>query len=129
MSKSEPLLTAEEQKIAVNFNDRDENKHTSTLSKRTKLASFEPTVTINTKAALADVFGMYNSPEKSMRFGPAAGSKHAPVRKIEPVAPIGPMLRTISKENPEAPAKTRRAIIYAPLHQRAEFTVQHSDHS
>ncbi|GJE88617.1 Mad3/BUB1 homology region 1-domain-containing protein [Phanerochaete sordida] len=47
----------------------------------------EPTVTLATKEALADVFGMYNSPEKSMRFGPATGSKYAPVRKIEPVTP------------------------------------------
>ena len=49
----------------------------------------EPTVTLATKEALADVFGMYNSPEKSMRFGPAAGSKYAPVRRVEPVTPVG----------------------------------------
>ena len=48
----------------------------------------EPTVTLATKEALADVFGMYNSPEKSMRFGAALGSKHAPVRRVEPVTPI-----------------------------------------
>ncbi|KAF5391542.1 hypothetical protein D9757_002349 [Collybiopsis confluens] len=42
----------------------------------------EPTVTINTREALEDVFGMYNSPDRTIRMG----SKHAPVRKIEPVA-------------------------------------------
>ena len=63
----------------------------------------EPTVTLATKEALADVFGMYNSPEKSMRFGPAAGSKHAPVRKIEPVTPMQPLLlRSLSNENADA---------------------------
>jgi checkpoint serine/threonine-protein kinase len=43
----------------------------------------EPTVTINTKAALADVFGMYNSPEKTMRSAQIPGSKHAPLKKVE----------------------------------------------
>ncbi|KIP05850.1 hypothetical protein PHLGIDRAFT_30737 [Phlebiopsis gigantea 11061_1 CR5-6] len=49
----------------------------------------EPTVTLATKEALADVFGMYNSPEKTMGNGPAAGSKYAPVRRIEPITPAG----------------------------------------
>lgn len=49
----------------------------------------EPTVTLATKEALADVFGMYNSPEKTMRNGPAAGSKYAPVRRVEPITPAG----------------------------------------
>jgi checkpoint serine/threonine-protein kinase len=48
----------------------------------------EPTVTINTKEALADVFGMYNSPDKTvLRLDKVAGSKHAPVKKVEPVTP------------------------------------------
>lgn len=45
----------------------------------------EPTVTLATKEALADVFGMYNSPEKTTRL---AGSKYAPVRKVEPITPM-----------------------------------------
>ena len=46
----------------------------------------EPTVTINTKEALKDVFGMYNSPEKSVKMAQVAvGSKHAPVKKLEPL--------------------------------------------
>lgn len=52
---------------------------------------YEPTVTINTKEALADVFGMYNSPEKTLKIE-RPGSKHAPVKKIEPLTPA-PSLR------------------------------------
>ena len=63
----------------------------------------EPTVTINTKEALREVFGMYNSPERSVKLGPVGtgksdglmlppppplGSKHAPVRKVDPIAPV-----------------------------------------
>jgi checkpoint serine/threonine-protein kinase len=48
----------------------------------------EPTVTINTKEALDDVFGMYNSPDKTvLRLEKVAGSKHAPVKKVDPVTP------------------------------------------
>ncbi|KAI0694622.1 Mad3/BUB1 homology region 1-domain-containing protein, partial [Cytidiella melzeri] len=53
-----------------------------------KKVYYEPTVTIATKEALADVFGMYNSPEKTLRFGAPAGSKHAPVRKVEPMVSL-----------------------------------------
>lgn len=45
----------------------------------------EPTVTINTKEALEDVFGMYNSPEKTLKL---PGSKHAPLKKVDPVTPV-----------------------------------------
>ncbi|KAF8627015.1 hypothetical protein AX15_004596 [Amanita polypyramis BW_CC] len=47
----------------------------------------EPTVTINTKEALADVFGMYNSPDKTRSIG-LPGSKHAPLKKVEPITPV-----------------------------------------
>jgi checkpoint serine/threonine-protein kinase len=53
---------------------------TATSSRNLMVA--EPTVTINTKAALADVFGMYNSPEKTMRSAQIPGSKHAPLKKV-----------------------------------------------
>jgi checkpoint serine/threonine-protein kinase len=49
----------------------------------------EPTVTINTKEALDDVFGMYNSPEKTNIFM-IPGSKHAPLKNIDPMTPIVP---------------------------------------
>ncbi|KAF9450884.1 hypothetical protein P691DRAFT_725098 [Macrolepiota fuliginosa MF-IS2] len=87
----------------VDFND-DGLKTTKNMSRRRSLmAGAEPTVTINTKEALADVFGMYNSPEKT-RIIP--GSKHAPVKKIEPVTPIVPPRLTFARENENANAKT-----------------------
>ncbi|KAF8349115.1 hypothetical protein F5887DRAFT_879497 [Amanita rubescens] len=58
----------------------------------------EPTVTINTKEALADVFGMYNSPDKTKFMG-LPGSKHAPLKKIEPITPIAQPRFTSPTEN------------------------------
>jgi checkpoint serine/threonine-protein kinase len=83
----------------VNFND-DGNKSTRNYTARRSLAGGEPTVTINTKAALADVFGMYNSPEKSTRLPTMPGTKHAPVRAVEPVTPLTllPQTRPASAE-------------------------------
>lgn len=69
---------------------------------------YEPTVTINTKEALADVFGMYNSPEKTLRIE-RPGSKHAPVTKIElrmePLTPA-PSLRFSPSDENASVAKT-----------------------
>lgn len=67
----------------------------------------EPTVTINTKEALADVFGMYNSPDKTVkRMMP--GSKHAPVKRIEPMVattrPSQPVVQA-EDENAKTPGK------------------------
>jgi checkpoint serine/threonine-protein kinase len=65
--------------------NRSKVDKTTTLARRTVLMG-EPTVTINTKEALADVFGMYNSPDKTRRIVP--GSKHAPLKKVEPITPV-----------------------------------------
>jgi checkpoint serine/threonine-protein kinase len=43
----------------------------------------EPTVTINTKESLDDVYGMMNSPEKTMHSGAKPGSKYAPVKRLD----------------------------------------------
>ncbi len=44
----------------------------------------EPTVTINTKEALADVFGMYNSPDKTITTTfLRPGGKYAPVKRFD----------------------------------------------
>ncbi|THH20723.1 hypothetical protein EW146_g665 [Bondarzewia mesenterica] len=86
--------------VRVDFNDEG-TKNSRNFTGRKSLVG-EPTVTINTKEALADVFGMYNSPEKSMRFATMPGSKHAPVRRIEPITPMAPLLpqaRPSSNEN------------------------------
>lgn len=68
----------------------------------------EPTVTLATKEALADVFGMYNSPEKTMRNGPAAGSKYAPVRRVEPITPAsgGTLQSALRQAKADENAKT-----------------------
>jgi checkpoint serine/threonine-protein kinase len=56
----------------------------------------DPTVTINTKEALADVFGMYNSPDKTIKIE-RPGSKHAPVKKVEPATPAA-VVKQLPKE-------------------------------
>ena len=75
--------------VKVDFNDdgsRSTQNMGATAGGKRKNANVvsEPTVTINTKEALADVFGMYNSPDKTVKRA-MPGSKHAPVRKIEPI--------------------------------------------
>ncbi|KAI0322617.1 hypothetical protein OF83DRAFT_1080189 [Amylostereum chailletii] len=93
--------------VPVDFND-DGHKTSRNFAGRKSLGVSEPTVTINTKEALADVFGMYNSPEKSIRFATMPGSKHAPVRKIEPVTPMTllPQIRPNVNENANIAMKT-----------------------
>ncbi|KAK0204776.1 hypothetical protein DFS33DRAFT_1259621 [Desarmillaria ectypa] len=76
--------------VRVTFDDDGRKSHIQGYGARRKsMMNGEPTVTINTKEALADVFGMYNSPDKTMKLsGP--GSKHAPLRKVEPIASFTP---------------------------------------
>lgn len=73
--------------VPVDFND-DSQK--TTIARKNMGMSMsmrgDPTVTINTKEALADVFGMYNSPDKTVKME-RPGSKHAPVKKVEPLTP------------------------------------------
>ncbi|EIW84278.1 hypothetical protein CONPUDRAFT_120008 [Coniophora puteana RWD-64-598 SS2] len=89
-------------KMKVNFND-DGTRSTQNMGwmasgKRKSFAGTnEPTVTINTKEALADVFGMYNSPERTVRSRIGVGGKHAPVKKIEP---INPLLKPVTPSHP-----------------------------
>ena len=94
------LSRANSSTTRVNFND-DGTKNTRNYTAQKSLAGGEPTVTINTKAALADVFGMYNSPEKSTRLSTMPGTKHAPVHAVEHVTPINllPQTRPASVEN------------------------------
>ncbi|KAF9810051.1 hypothetical protein IEO21_07133 [Rhodonia placenta] len=96
--------------VRVSFKEAQGPRGTRTFTARKGFTTGEPTVTLATKEALADVFGMYNSPEKSMRFGAVAGSKHAPVRKVEPVTPMSlqGQLRAVSNENANVPVKTPR---------------------
>lgn len=100
----------------VNFSDEGSKTRNTTGRKAVGFAAPEPTVTLATKEALADVFGMYNSPDRSQRYGPVAGSKHAPVRKIEPITPMSlhaPFRAATSNENADAsktPSKLAKAI-------------------
>ena len=64
---------------SVRFNDDGSGR---THTRRGLMAAPEPTVTLATKEALADVFGMYNSPERTSKFA-VPGSKHAPVHTVK----------------------------------------------
>lgn len=87
-----PPPASEMSSMPMDFND-DGQKSTRLMALGGRRKSLmigggaEPTVTINTKEALADVFGMYNSPEKTNRLAGIPGSKHAPLKKIEPMTP------------------------------------------
>lgn len=96
-----PLPVAKSARVNFNDDGHKDPKHT-----QRKLYA-EPTVTINTKEALADVFGMYNSPEKSMRFGTVAGSKYAPLRTVEAVTPMAvqPAFRSVASEGAKTPSQ------------------------
>lgn len=67
--------------IRVAFDDEDDVTPRPRFGRKS-LLNAEPTVTINTKEALADVFGMFNSPEKTLKLA-RPGSKHAPLKKVE----------------------------------------------
>ncbi|THH09166.1 hypothetical protein EW145_g2217 [Phellinidium pouzarii] len=106
----------------VGFNDDVNRPPTRTNQLRmnmnmTASLANEPTVTINTKEALKDVFGMYNSPEKSVKMANVAlGSKHAPVRKLELIAAQPrSTLRKITElnddENAQGPTKAFRPFV------------------
>lgn len=92
-------------KVRVDFNEDDTKTH---RPGRKSLLPTEPTVTLATKEALADVFGMYNSPEKSMRYGIVPGSKHAPVHTVK-IIPRLPFSQSHIRElsNNSVPAKSQ----------------------
>ncbi|KAH9949938.1 Mad3/BUB1 homology region 1-domain-containing protein [Amylocystis lapponica] len=108
--REEVGATAPERAMRTDF--ADGSRHT-----RTGRTMAEPTVTLATKEALADVFGMYNSPEKSMRFGIVPGSKHVPLRKIETFSagPLINQLRKVSNENAGFPARTPGGGSFQPF--------------
>ena len=84
---------------SVDFNDSGQKTvRLRSHARRSFLSGPEPTVTINTKEALADVFGMYNSPDRTTKLA-LPGSKHAPLKKVEPVTSLLPPKVTLLKEN------------------------------
>ncbi|KAJ6619737.1 hypothetical protein B0H10DRAFT_1793054 [Mycena sp. CBHHK59/15] len=84
----------------VNFNDDGQASSRGLAARRrSMMGGAEPTVTINTKEALADVFGMFNSPEKTARL--------AALKKVEPATPIAPpSIRKPAFDNENINAKT-----------------------
>ncbi|KZV72648.1 hypothetical protein PENSPDRAFT_750786 [Peniophora sp. CONT] len=88
----------------IDFNDDGIKSSKRYLEKRMDRRSIgfssEPTVTMNTKAALVDVFGMFNSPDKSIAFDNTPGGKHAPVRKIDVIPPPRFDLQPQTPSNP-----------------------------
>ncbi|KAK1226569.1 protein kinase [Marasmius sp. AFHP31] len=86
-------------RLTINFKD---DRNTRSLKRKSIMGGAEPTVTINTKEALADVFGMYNSPERTVKT--MLGSKHAPVTRIDAITPFAPQsskpTSQLSSENP-----------------------------
>ncbi|KAJ7066952.1 hypothetical protein C8F01DRAFT_1341160 [Mycena amicta] len=93
LASSSAASSSSSSSLKVNFND--DGQTSSRLKRRRSTA--EPTVTINTREALEDVFGMFNSPEKTAKLAAAA------IRKIEPATPIAPpTLRKSVNENENA---------------------------
>jgi checkpoint serine/threonine-protein kinase len=93
--------------VQVRVDDDHHKANRNTTMRSRGLLTGEPTVTINTKAALADVFGMFNSPEKTVRSAQIPGSKHAPLKKLELPAPVvrPPQVQS-NNENENQVAKT-----------------------
>ncbi|CAK5268434.1 unnamed protein product, partial [Mycena citricolor] len=84
--------------LKVNFNDDGQSTSRLKSRRRSIMGGAEPTVTINTREALDDVFGMFNSPEKTAKLA-------AVVKKpVTPMAP--PSMRKPANENENAHAKT-----------------------
>ncbi|KAK2460352.1 hypothetical protein APHAL10511_007741 [Amanita phalloides] len=113
-----PTKNSSQPSISVTRDDFSTDVQKSTRfgpSKRKSLygGGAEPTVTINTKEALADVFGMYNSPDKTRSIG-LPGSKHAPLKKIDPITPIPQPRFTSPTENSNNENINRNRIENAP---------------
>jgi checkpoint serine/threonine-protein kinase len=104
LSESANAASSSTSSVPVDFND-DGQRSTRLMSlggrRKSIMGGAEPTVTINTKEALADVFGMYNSPEKTSRLA-VPGSKYAPLKKVEPTTPVIPQRSVLNTESENA---------------------------
>ncbi|KAJ7650283.1 Mad3/BUB1 homology region 1-domain-containing protein [Roridomyces roridus] len=101
LSSSGVSSSSSSSSLRVNFNDDGQSTSKMGGRRRSMLGVPEPTVTINTKEALADVFGMFNSPEKTAKLAAIV------VKKIEPSTPMAPpSVRKLVNENENAYAKT-----------------------
>ena len=89
LSESGPHQVSADKKSTGNLKDDGNGQTTRTNNFRfnmnmTQQLNEGPTVTINTKEAMRDVFGMYNSPDKALR-NIAAMTKFAPIKRPAPV--------------------------------------------
>ncbi|KZT00784.1 uncharacterized protein LAESUDRAFT_665354 [Laetiporus sulphureus 93-53] len=100
--------------VPVNFKEDGGARSTGTYGKK-RFRATEPTVTLATKEALADVFTMYNSPEKTARLTSVAGSKYAPVHKVEPDTPMAmqTQVRASQGETAKTPRNNENANVFA----------------
>ncbi|KAG6908339.1 hypothetical protein DXG01_005250 [Tephrocybe rancida] len=103
-------ISSESISMAVEFND-DGSRATFGGRRRSMLGGAEPTVTINTRAALDDVFGMINSPDRTTISLP--GSKYAPLKQVSlssaGLAPQTPAVH--DNENTKTPAPAFRPFV------------------
>ncbi|KAL5504129.1 BUB1_2 [Sanghuangporus vaninii] len=88
LSENGPHQVLGSKQTTINLKDDGNRPPTRTNNMRmnmnmTAQLADGPTVTINTKEAMKDVFGMYNSPDRTTKAAP--GTKFAPVKKLEPV--------------------------------------------
>ncbi|TDL25879.1 hypothetical protein BD410DRAFT_837325 [Rickenella mellea] len=101
----------------VNFNgSKGTNKDTTNNGNMNLTMSMvgEQTVTINTKEALMDVFAKFNSPDKPEKFLNVAGSKRAPVKKVDPTKPPAVKPTPITKRTLEIEGENRQSITKTP---------------
>ncbi|KAF9048693.1 Mad3/BUB1 homology region 1-domain-containing protein [Panaeolus papilionaceus] len=99
----------------VDFNDDGQKSTRVRPNRKSLMGGAEPTVTINTKEALADVFGMFNSPEKTHKLA-LPGSKHAPLKKVEPVTPVvAPRIGFLQNQNNENAPNAKTPTAFRPF--------------
>ncbi|KAF5382210.1 hypothetical protein D9615_004335 [Tricholomella constricta] len=98
--------------MPVEFND-DGMKPSMGGRRKSLLGGGEPTVTINTKEALEDVFGMYNSPDRTIRTAP--GSKYAPLREVKPITPSFLPRPTLLQGNENAVQNAKTPTSFRPF--------------
>ncbi|KAK7033099.1 hypothetical protein R3P38DRAFT_2920697 [Favolaschia claudopus] len=112
--------------VKVNFNDdgQSSSRMMGAARRRSMLGGAEPTVTINTKEALADVFGMFNSPEKTAKLAAIVQNK-----KIEPATPIPSLVRKLQNENENSFAKTPQSSFKPFVDENAGVTASKKENT
>lgn len=83
---------------------------------RTRTKTYaEPTMTLATREAMADVFGMYNAPEATVRYGAVLDKDRYKPVEIEPITPSANQVRALSNENAyKTPRSNENAGVKAP---------------